>query len=372
MKKRLIVPAAVLAVLATPGVIYGSKMLDTSSVAPSITSSIEDWSNNAAVISISDPAYFGGLGLDHYEYCVSTVADIDTCEWKTTSVMNIRIRNSGISYVWVRGISKNNVITDASNLVTTKIDRTKPDGSVSFSATTNTITATVAAEDNNAVTSIAYSIDGSDYIVGEEEYTFDNLVSGTEYTIKIKITDIAGNIRYLSYKQSTNEIVSAKQSKSKATGTKKAMATPSSKPSKDTKQSSRNKTDQSQKGKAPAEDTIDAEPEQNLESTDDSVIDSPTADIDPTEDADSTEIINSTEDVTPTEDTCSIEDIDSTEGINPTEDVAPTDAADPEDNIDGDTDEEKIPDEEDEEDKESESVDNESNQEENTQNISDF
>lgn len=101
MKKRAIAISAAIIAIVTPTSIVTAKLLDTSSAAPIIKSSAEDWSKTATV-SVETDATFGGSALDHYEYCISDTDNLDDCEWKTISVGTVRIRNFGMSYVWLR------------------------------------------------------------------------------------------------------------------------------------------------------------------------------------------------------------------------------------------------------------------------------
>lgn len=62
-------------------------------------------------------------------------------------------------------------------------------------ATTNTVKVDVEATDNIEITKIEVSIDNENYKeVIDNNYTFESLQEGTEYTIKIRVTDKAGNI----------------------------------------------------------------------------------------------------------------------------------------------------------------------------------
>lgn len=62
--------------------------------------------------------------------------------------------------------------------------------------TTNTVKIDISAIDNIEIAKIEVSIDNEDYKeVLENTYTFENLKEGTQYTIKIRVTDKAGNIK---------------------------------------------------------------------------------------------------------------------------------------------------------------------------------
>ena len=213
MKKALIIAAASVTAIATPASIYAAKRLDTSSVAPTIVSDSEEWSKKAS-ISVSTDATFGGSELDHYEYCISTADSAEDCEWKTSSVNTVRVRNLGTSYIWFRGVSKYGVISDISNYVITRIDRTKPTAAAEITTTTSTIAIAVTATDESDIKSYEYSINNSEYVTDGENHTFDGLDAGTTYNIKIKTTDLAGNSKYLSYDTTTvSNIITNKATK---------------------------------------------------------------------------------------------------------------------------------------------------------------
>ena len=64
-----------------------------------------------------------------------------------------------------------------------------------ITATTNTVKVDVEATDNIEITKIEVSIDNENYNeVTDNSYTFESLQEGTEYTVKIRVTDKAGNI----------------------------------------------------------------------------------------------------------------------------------------------------------------------------------
>jgi len=211
-KRTVIIPLAILATT-TPGGIFIARKLDTSSTAPVININTTDWTNSA-IVDISKAASFGGSDLDHYEYCINSDNNIDGCEWKTLTVSNIRIRTSGTSYVWVRGVSQNNIFSEPSNQIIAQVDRTKPDADATLSSGTSSIQIAVSASDDTDIASYMYSINDSDYVKGDAQYTFNNLTANTAYTIKVKITDLANNTKYLSFKQSTNAVASVKNSQS--------------------------------------------------------------------------------------------------------------------------------------------------------------
>lgn len=206
MKKAFLITATAVVAIATPTSIYAIKRLDTSSTAPSITSNSEDWTKTATIVATTD-ATFGGSGLDHYEYCISSTDTTDNCEWKISSVNAIRVRNLGTSYIWLRGVSEYGVISDISNYAITRIDRTKPEATAEITTTTSSINVAIAATDDSGIKGYEYSINDSEYIADSENHTFDELSAGTTYRIKIKITDLAGNTKYLSYDATTVSII---------------------------------------------------------------------------------------------------------------------------------------------------------------------
>ena len=213
MKKRvIIIPATVLAI-ASPGAVIGLKHLDTSSTAPVIKSSAEDWSKTAT-ITVATAATFGGSDLDHYEYCINNTDNVESCEWKVSTVETIRVRNLGTSYVWLRAISQYGVVSGISDYVLTRVDRNKPDASAENSVTTSSISVTVTATDDSGIKSYEYSIDDSEYVTNDNCYTFTDLASSTTYNIKIRITDLAGNTKILNFTQTTSSPATTRSSRS--------------------------------------------------------------------------------------------------------------------------------------------------------------
>ncbi len=213
MKKRvIIIPAAILAI-ATPATIVTAKHLDRSSTAPIIKSNAENWSKTATV-TVATAATFGGSGLDHYEYCINDVDNTDNCDWKISTVETVRVRNLGTSYVWLRAVSEYGVVSDISNYVLTRVDRNKPTATSENTVTTSSITVTVTATDDSDIKSYEYSINDSAYVADGASHTFTDLTAGTQYAIKVKVTDLAGNTKILSLTETTNSPVIARTSRS--------------------------------------------------------------------------------------------------------------------------------------------------------------
>ena len=203
MKKRIIIIPATVLTLATPSAITIAKHLDTSSTAPVIKSSAEEWSKTA-VVTVTTAATFGGSNLDHYEYCINDTGSIDDCNWKISTVETVRVRNLGTSYVWLRAVSEYGVVSDISDYVLTRVDRNKPTATSENVVTTSSITVTVTATDDSNIKSYEYSINDSEYITDSTSHTFADLAPGTAYAIKVKVTDLAGNAKILSFTESTN------------------------------------------------------------------------------------------------------------------------------------------------------------------------
>ncbi len=213
MKKRVIIIPATILAIATPGAVIAAKHLDKSSTVPIIKSSAAEWSKTAQV-TVATAATFGGSDLDYYEYCINDTDNIETCDWKISSVETIRVRNLGTSYVWVRGISKYGVVSGISDYVLTRVDRNKPTASSENEVTTSSITVTVTATDDSGIQSYEYSINDSEYVEDGTTHTFSDLASGTTYNIKIRITDLAGNTKILNFTQSTSSPVVTRTARS--------------------------------------------------------------------------------------------------------------------------------------------------------------
>lgn len=91
----------------------------------------------------------------------------------------------------------------------TNIDKEAPTiASKNISSTNNTLTVAVEAQDNVGVSKIEASIDGENYNeVKDNKYTFEKLSEGTEYTVKLRIKDVSGNITEDEIKGTTNKPV---------------------------------------------------------------------------------------------------------------------------------------------------------------------
>lgn len=224
MKKRVIIIPATILAIATPATIVTAKHLDRSSTAPIIKSNAENWSKTATV-TVATAATFGGSGLDHYEYCINGADSTDDCDWKISTVETVRVRNLGTSYVWLRAVSEYGVISDISNYVLTRVDRNKPNATSENTITTSSITVTVTATDDSGIKSYEYSINDSTYVADGSSHTFADLTAGTQYAIKVKITDLAGNTKILSLTETTNNPVISQASRS--VGSTKQASTPS-------------------------------------------------------------------------------------------------------------------------------------------------
>lgn len=107
-------------------------------------------------------------------------------------------------------------------------------------ATTNTVKIDVIAFDDKEIAKIEVSIDNENYKeVVDNSYTFENLQEGTEYTIKIKVTDKAGNItedevnaktKVTQKKETTNKNTSSNTTQKPGTSTSTNNTTNTTKP----------------------------------------------------------------------------------------------------------------------------------------------
>lgn len=247
MSKRVkvIIPAATIAV-AAPTIFGVYHLLDQSSIAPEIITNNTGWTKKATV-SIKTAASFNSDSLDHYEYCISANDSFDECSWRSTTDEQISIINSGVNYVRFRGVSKRNYITDDSNTLKVLIDRTKPEAEASVDTDENSISITVDASDKlSGIESYYYSLDGTEYLEGSQTYHFSDLVAGSSHNVKIKITDKAGNTRYLTSTYNLEEQTMTSRKNSSTTSSQKKTGLASNKSNAHTTSSVKNSKSPSQ------------------------------------------------------------------------------------------------------------------------------
>lgn len=113
---------------------------------------------------------------------------------------------------------------DEYRLEINNIDKEKPSiVKKEASATTNAVTVNVEANDNIAVSKVEASIDGANYKeVKANSCVFEGLNEGTEYTVKLRAQDSAGNLTEDEVKATTNVTPKQEVVKKQTTTTKKS------------------------------------------------------------------------------------------------------------------------------------------------------
>lgn len=242
---KIIIPATVIAA-ATPAAFGICHFFDQGSIAPKITANSTEWVKKATV-SIESAASFTSDTLDHYEYCISDNSSSKNCAWRSTTDSQISIINAGTSYVRFRGISSRNFITAESNTVKVLIDRTKPEAEASVDTDENSISITIDASDElSGIESYYYSLDGTEYLEGSQTYHFSDLVAGSSHNVKIKITDKAGNTRYLTSTYNLEEQTTTSRKNNSTTSSRKKTSLVSNKSNTDATSSVKNNKSPSQ------------------------------------------------------------------------------------------------------------------------------
>ncbi len=165
---------------------------------PKITEGSKEWVKEA-LISIEEDSR-SKKKIDYYEYCVIDEEDSDKCEWKRTDTKNVRITHTGHHYVFIRAVDEEGRKgREASTEVF--IDNNAPivaDLKV-VNRTKNSIRVEIyAKDDESGINKYLYSLDGINYVEGEDEYTFTNLEEGKEYRVYAKVIDRLGNEKIVS------------------------------------------------------------------------------------------------------------------------------------------------------------------------------
>lgn len=113
------------------------------------------------------------------------------------------------------------------------IDRIQPEiVKKEVSTTVNSLMVNIEATDNINVAKIEVSIDRENYIeVANGSYTFEGLEQGKEYTVIIKVTDVAGNVVVDEIKGTTKKQEKSSSSQKKSNTKKSTSSNKSNKPS---------------------------------------------------------------------------------------------------------------------------------------------
>jgi hypothetical protein len=174
--------------------------------APEISGGSSDWQNSAIIYVSKDS--ITRKGLDYYNYCITTEAKSSNCSWIRTDTKNVKISESGHYYIFFRGVDINNKSSNDSNREEVFIDNDNPIiDSVDINKTSSVISVRVnAKEELSGIKAYYFSIDGKNFLEGENNYEFNGLKPNTEYTIYVKVEDNTGNVIETSQKVKTNKI----------------------------------------------------------------------------------------------------------------------------------------------------------------------
>ena len=160
------------------------------SSAPEITKKNESWTKEE-IIYVTKSAEIENFKV--HEYCVVDEEDTSKCEWKEDKDNVIVISESGIWYVWFRGVSSENKYTKMSNEIIAYVDNETPELE-KFEVTEiseNKIKVEAIAKDNlSGIEKIEYSIDDENY---QEASEFGDLKEDTTYIVYVRVKDKLGN-----------------------------------------------------------------------------------------------------------------------------------------------------------------------------------
>lgn len=104
---------------------------------------------------------------------------------------------SGRYYLWIKNgicdLADNEITTDTKSKGEYDFDNNKPViGKINATTSTNTLTAVISATALSGISKYEYSLDGINFVEGTEHYTFNDLVSNSDYTVYTRVTNKAG------------------------------------------------------------------------------------------------------------------------------------------------------------------------------------
>lgn len=184
--------------------------------APVIGETKKEWSKKEIVKIKKDAKNYSGVA--YYEYCVMDKKEFGDCEWKRTDTKNAVISKTGKNYVVFRGVSNNNKKGTNSNIVEVWIDNNNPKIEKSeYSLEENKLNIKVEASDSESgVEKYLYSINNSEYVEGKDTYSFEGVLFGETYLIKVKVIDKVGNeIEYSESLLVNEKLINKKQDEKK-------------------------------------------------------------------------------------------------------------------------------------------------------------
>ena len=132
--------------------------------------------------------------IKFYEYCVRKNGS-DECEWKETYTKNAIISKTGTWQVIFRGVDISGKRGRESTILV-YVDNEAPEikeFKIEKEEETSIKVKAKVQDKDSGIDKIMYSLDGINYKEGKDDYTFNNLVAGVEYTLYLKVVDYVGN-----------------------------------------------------------------------------------------------------------------------------------------------------------------------------------
>ena len=165
----------------------------------------EDWGKERIIKVVKDAKSCKILAF--YEYCVKEEKSKEECKWEATYTKNTQVGKTGIWEVIFRGVDiEGKRGKEARKIV--KVDNNSPEitNFKEIEVKEASIKVKTEAKDNHSgIEKYMYSLDGVSYREGSKEYTFNNLESGKEYRIYVKVIDKVGNESIVSILVRTEE-----------------------------------------------------------------------------------------------------------------------------------------------------------------------
>ena len=162
--------------------------------APYIEQASDNW-NKSNIVYVSEDAHINNTKIDYYKYCISRSKSSSTCDFKDTYTKNIEISESGIWFVWFKGVGENGEESSLSNRLKVTIDNESPIiTTIDKTISTRSIEVKVDAKDSlSGINKYLYSIDNQEFIESNKSYTFTSLEENKNYSIRVRVIDKANN-----------------------------------------------------------------------------------------------------------------------------------------------------------------------------------
>lgn len=171
---------------------------------PEVVLEPNNYWNNTVLVKISKDSV-SRYRLIGYKYCINTSNTEDNCDWKDTYTKNFEVYQNGVNYVFIKGMDeKENLSKSIMKII--RIDNDAPDiTNVNVeNKTENEITIKVDAYDLLTSIKYYYSINGGEYVEGNNTFTFKELSPKTNYQIRVRAIDEVGNKKEVGINESTN------------------------------------------------------------------------------------------------------------------------------------------------------------------------